>query len=61
MACSTENLRQYERHNRFRSGSPSPCHHSQRAFGLRRRSPLGRRSTSTNTTVPLKTAALSLP
>ncbi len=41
--------------------SPSPCHQSQSFFGLRRRSPRGSLSTSTKTTVPLTTTALSHP
>ena len=61
IACSMENPREYARQMRSRSGSPLPCHHSQRAFGWRRRSPLGSRSTSTSTTVPLTTAVLSEP
>jgi hypothetical protein len=33
MACSMENLRQYDRQRSSRSGSSVPCHHSQSTFG----------------------------
>jgi hypothetical protein len=59
MVCSRSNLRQYARQSTLRSASLCPLHHSQSFFGLR--VCRGNLPTSTKTTVPRTTGALSHP